>query len=129
MLFLDEPLDGLDANALMVIKELLKQTAAHCSRWIASRASPYLRDIIIRMTKLTLSVDERVVAGAKRHARARGTSVSRLVETMLRLVSMPAAGASESETQAPPPVLASLRGSLKRGSVDDYRRHLARKYR
>jgi hypothetical protein len=32
------------------------------------------------MSKLTLSVDEKVVRGAKRYAAARGTSVSRLVE-------------------------------------------------
>jgi len=84
---------------------------------------------MIRMPKLTLSVDERVVAGAKRYARTRGTSVSRLVETMLRLVSTPAAGVSGTATTGAPPVLARLRGSLKKGSVADYRRHLARKYR
>jgi len=76
------------------------------------------------MTKLTLSVDERVVARAKRYARTRGTSVSRLVETMLDLVSAPAASPGEA-----PPVLTRLRGSMARGSVDDYRRYLQRKYR
>ena len=79
------------------------------------------------MPKLTLSVDRAVVAGAKRYARARGTSVSRLVESMLRLVSTRRTG---SETPAgPPPVLRRLRGSLARGTVIDYRRHLERKYR
>jgi hypothetical protein len=76
------------------------------------------------MTKLTLSVDEDVVGRAKRYAQARGTSVSRLVGTLLDLVSTNA-----SEKTEPPPVLARLRGSLKRGSVRDYRRHLERKYR
>ena len=76
------------------------------------------------MTKLTLSVDERVVARAKRHAHARGTSVSRLVETMLDLASAPTAAKG-----GLPPVLGRLRGSLKRGTVGDYRRHLERKYR
>jgi hypothetical protein len=75
------------------------------------------------MTKLTLSIDEQVVLRAKRYAQARGTSVSRLVETMLHLMSAPAAVSGSS------PVLGRLRGSLKRGSVDDYRRHLARKYK
>jgi hypothetical protein len=75
------------------------------------------------MTKLTLSVNERVVSGAKRYAATRGTSVSRLVETMLHLVSTSASDAPA------PPVLARLRGSLKGGSISDYRRHLARKYR
>ena len=78
---------------------------------------------IIRM-KLTLSVDEFVVVRAKDYARSRGTSVSRLVESMLDLLS--ARGRDRAET---PPVLAKLRGSLKRGSVEDYRRHLERKYR
>ena len=76
------------------------------------------------MPKLTLSVDEGVVRHAKQYAAVRGTSVSRLVETMLRLMSSPDAGAG-----AAPPVLSKLRGSLKRGSVADYRRHLERKYR
>jgi len=79
------------------------------------------------MTKLTLSVDAHVVEGAKRYARARGTSVSRLVETMLRLVS--ARPMNGEVTAAPPPVLRRLRGSLIGGSVRDYRRHLERKYR
>ena len=76
------------------------------------------------MQKLTLSVNEQVVARAKRYARARGTSVSRLVETMLDLVS-----AGDVERGDPPPVLARLRGSLKRGSVEDYHRYLTRKHR
>ena len=80
------------------------------------------------MTKLTLSVDPNVIAGAKRYAKSRGTSVSRLVETMLRLVASPAS-ARTSDVTSTPPVLTSLRGSLKRGSVADYRRHLERKYR
>lgn len=79
---------------------------------------------IIRMQKLTLSVDERVVARAKRYARTRGTSVSRLVETMLDLVAAPAADRADDA-----PVLTRLRGSMKRASLADYRRYLQRKYR
>jgi hypothetical protein len=80
------------------------------------------------MPKLTLSVNAHVVQGAKRYARARGTSVSRMVENMLRLVSASPEGI-EDRGVAPPPVLSRLRGSLKRGSVRDYQRHLERKYR
>jgi hypothetical protein len=76
------------------------------------------------MQKLTLSVNERVVARAKRYARARGTSISRLVEAYLDVVQAPAAGRGKT-----PPVLARLRGSLKAGSIADYRRHLERKHR
>ena len=80
------------------------------------------------MQKLTLSVDRRVVARAKRYARARGTSVSRLVEAYLDVVHAagPRGGRSAGRT---PPVLARLRGSLTTASVEDYRRYLQRKYR
>ena len=82
------------------------------------------------MQKLTLSVDRHVVARAKAYARAQGTSVSRLVETMLDLASradrLPVAAPRDAAT---PPVLARLRGALKRGDVADYRRHMERKYR
>ena len=76
------------------------------------------------MTKLTLSVDAHVVARAKDYARVQGTSVSRLVEKMLDLAATPS-----EPTDDAPPVLARLRGSMKGGSVRDYRRHLERKYR
>ena len=76
------------------------------------------------VTKLTLSVDERVIVRAKRYARSQGTSVSRLVERMLDLAAS-ASGTSHPAT----PVLARLRGSLKGGSLADYHRHLEHKYR
>jgi hypothetical protein len=75
--------------------------------------------------KLTLSVDARVIARAKRYARARGTSVSRIVETLLGLVASEGGDAAP----GPTPVLHRLRGSLRKGAVGDYRRHLERKYR
>jgi hypothetical protein len=76
------------------------------------------------MAKLTLSVDERVIERAKDYARARGTSLSGLVEQMLDLA---ASGAPDS--QVTPPVLHRLRGSLKRVGEADYHRYLERKYR
>ena len=76
------------------------------------------------MHKLTLSVDVGVVANAKRYAEARGTSVSRLVETMLDMVS-----ARSADQGSAPPVLTRLRGSLARGSKTDYRKYLAKKYK
>ena len=79
------------------------------------------------MSKLTLSVDDGVVTRAKRYAAARGTSVSRLVERYLDLLSRPPRSTDEAST----PVLARLRGSLKGATADasDRRRHLERKYR
>jgi hypothetical protein len=74
--------------------------------------------------KLTLSVNTRVIERATRHARARGTSVSQLVEAFLRAATAPIPAA-----EAPPPILGRLRGSLRRGRLEDYRRALARKHR
>lgn len=86
------------------------------------------------MEKLTLSIDPAVIARAKRYAKARGTSVSRLVEQMLDLAASGGAGAEGRRASAPtasdpPPVLARLRGSLRGGSRDTYRAYLERKYR
>jgi hypothetical protein len=75
------------------------------------------------MPKLTLSVDEKVVRGAKRYAAGRGTSVSRLVERYLDLLSRPFDMADA------PPVLRRLRGVARDVPVDAHRKHLARKYR
>ncbi len=77
------------------------------------------------MAKLTLSVDERVVKVAKRYAAQRETSVSRLVEEYLGLLSREV-GATEKT-----PILARVQGILKGSRLDerDYRRHLREKYR
>lgn len=73
------------------------------------------------MAKLTLSVDEDVVARAKKLAEQRGTSVSALVERYLdRLTTEPAGDQ--------PPVLTRLRGVLRGVDPADHRRHLERKY-
>jgi len=63
------------------------------------------------MSELTLSIDAAVVAQAKRYAKSRRVSVSKLVERYLDLVSKPF------QTPADTPVLRSLRGSLKRAKV------------
>lgn len=80
--------------------------------------------MFIRMAKLTLSVDERVIERAKKYARARGTSVSGLVEQMLDL-----AASGSGQPDITPAVLGRLRGSLKGVDRRDYRRYLERKYR
>ena len=73
-------------------------------------------------TKLTLSIDPKVIAAGKRFAADHGTSVSRLVETFLDTVTRTPEVPSET------PVLARLRGSLRGADTADYRDHLARKY-
>jgi len=75
------------------------------------------------MSKLTLSVDDSVVERAKRYAKTRGVSISELVEAYLDLVSRRRGVTAET------PVLRSLRGTLRGANPEDYRRHLARKYR
>ena len=79
-----------------------------------------------RMSKLTLSVDDGVVRRAKRYARARGTSVSRLVERYLSVVATESRNEPERRDA---PILRRLRGALKGSTPGDYRRHLERKYR
>lgn len=76
------------------------------------------------LTKLTLSVDGRVISRAKRYAQRQGTSVSKLVERMLD-----AAATTREPTDSATPVLAELRGSLKAGSIKDYRHYLEQKHR
>ena len=74
------------------------------------------------MPKLTLSIDRGVVERAKSAAEKRHTSLSRLVEQFLRLL-------SRREKPVTTPVLRELRGSLKGADVGDHRRHLEKKYR
>jgi antitoxin component of RelBE/YafQ-DinJ toxin-antitoxin module len=76
------------------------------------------------MAKLTLSVDSRIVSRAKRYAKQRGVSVSEMVEIYLAAVAGPQSPATREA-----PILHSLRGSLKKADVEDYRSHLAAKYR
>jgi len=76
------------------------------------------------MAKLTLSVDNRVVSRAKQYAKSQGVSVSHMVETYLAAVVEPKPAA-----RGATPVLNSIRGILKKANVNDYRKHLAIKYR
>jgi len=75
------------------------------------------------MSKLTLSVDEKVVRGAKRYAATKGTSVSRLVERYLDLLVKPP------KSHDPTPVLRLFRGVARGVPADAYQQHLRRKYR
>ena len=73
-------------------------------------------------TKLTLSVDEDVVRKAKRFSRRHDTSLSKLVTDFLSYL-------VDSEGQRTP-VVSRLRGILPPSTdLQDYRRHLHRKYR
>jgi hypothetical protein len=76
------------------------------------------------MSKLTLSVDSRVVSQAKRYARERHVSISKMVETYLAAVVDP-----RLSTTRDAPILRSLRGSLKKADIEEYKKHLVAKYK
>lgn len=77
-------------------------------------------------TKLTLRLDGRLIEHAKREARKRGTSVSKMVGDYFRKIDSPI-----KDAKPLPPVTASLLGSLSGKTLDreDYRHHLEQKYR
>lgn len=76
------------------------------------------------MSKLTLSVDTRVVSRAKAYAKRQGLSVSKMVEAYLAAVADP-----PSPSAGNAPLLQSVRGILKNADIGEYRKHLAAKYR
>lgn len=76
-------------------------------------------------TKLTLRLDDRLIASAKRHSAQSGKSVSQLVSDYFALID-----ANDREAVVTPRVR-SLRGVLAGSGLDekDYRRHLEAKHR
>jgi hypothetical protein len=76
-------------------------------------------------TKLTLRLDDKLIASAKRHSAESGKSVSRLVSDFFTLID-----AQDNDDDITPRVR-SLRGVLAGSGLDesDYRRHLEEKYR
>ena len=77
-------------------------------------------------TKLTLRIEESVVARAKFEAKLRGKSVSQMVSEFIESL----AAVQPTEDQQTPPVTQSLLGVLKGKKVleSDYKTHLLEKY-
>jgi len=77
-------------------------------------------------TKLTLRLDEKLIASAKRHSAASGRSVSQLVADFFSLLE---AQSTSTDVEVTPRVRA-LRGVLAGSELDEgeYRRHLEDKY-
>ncbi|MHB9004755.1 MAG: DUF6364 family protein [Coriobacteriia bacterium] len=75
-------------------------------------------------TKLTLRLDDDLIARAKRHSAKSGKSVSRLVSDYFTLIDAQDAGVEVT------PRVRSLRGVLAGSALDerDYRRHLEKKH-
>ena len=76
-------------------------------------------------TKLTLRMDEATVRKAKREAKRRGKSVSRMFAEFIESI-----GSQPDSKKVLPPTTASLVGILKgkKISEDDYKSHLREKY-
>jgi hypothetical protein len=75
-------------------------------------------------TKLTLRLDDKLIASAKRHSAQTGRSISQLVADFFALID-----ARDGDVEITPRVR-SLRGVLAGSNVDerDYRQHLEEKY-
>ena len=98
--------------------------STHNSRLSRSRSTYKLeRRHTYVASKLTLSIDPDVVEAAKEYAASTGTSVSQLVEDYLAAIT------SSTERTAQPPILARLRGAMKDVDIDDFHRHVQKKYR
>ncbi len=82
-------------------------------------------------TKLTLRMERRLIQRAKRYARERGTSVSRLVASFFALLGGRRSSEGGVDEEGLPPVTRSLLGSLAGTELDeeDYRRYLEEKHR
>lgn len=76
-------------------------------------------------TKLTLRLDDRLIASAKRHSAESGKSVSQLVSDFFALID------AQDRAVDITPRVRSLRGVLAGSGLDesDYRGHLEEKYR
>jgi hypothetical protein len=77
-------------------------------------------------TKLTLRIDEELIARAKTYAKQSGKSVSRLVADFFALLSQ----GEDEQAQKITPKVKSLHGLLRDATVDfeDYKKHIEQKY-
>jgi Family of unknown function (DUF6364) len=76
-------------------------------------------------TKLTLTLDNKVIEGAKRYARAKGRSVSELVESYFKSLTESGTEAASELT----PTVKSLMGSFKAPANFDYKKILGEEKR
>lgn len=79
-------------------------------------------------TKLTLRLEEDLVQRAKSFAKKTGKSVSRIVADYFTILELPP---RRDKPVSWPPLVRSLKGSLRRARVDekDYQRYRQEKYR
>lgn len=72
-------------------------------------------------TKLTLTLDEKVISKAKIYARKRGSSLSGIVENYLKAVTKSSVQHNDNELS---PLVKSLKGSFTAPSGFDYKKEL-----
>jgi len=95
VLFLDEPLDGLDANAALVVKEVLKQLAGQ-GRTILFCS--HILDVVERMcTRLVIINNGRQIAGGTAEEIRQTTGTATLEEAFSRLTGVSDVGRVASE--------------------------------
>lgn len=79
-------------------------------------------------TKLTLTIEDRVISSAKKYARQKGKSLSHIVENYLKSIT-----AQEKATPSLSPKVTKLMGVIKLPESFDYKKELgnelAKKYR
>ena len=76
-------------------------------------------------TKLTIRLDSNVINRAKRIAKKRGTSLSRMVSDYFKGVTT---AKTKDNAEELPPITRALAGSLKGADIADYHRYLEKKY-
>jgi hypothetical protein len=70
--------------------------------------------------KLTIKLDNQVIEKAKLYARKKNTSLSKLIESYLELLTT----ANNSESEEVSPLVKSLSGVLDSKAIPDYKNHL-----
>ncbi|MEQ9425642.1 MAG: DUF6364 family protein [Cyclobacteriaceae bacterium] len=73
-------------------------------------------------TKLTLTIDDRVIDQAKKYAKKQNQSLSKLIENYLKLITQ-----KEDEDEELPPITKALAGSIKIPKDFDYKKELRKR--
>jgi len=74
-------------------------------------------------TKLTLTIEQRLIERAKQYAKGKGRSLSDIVENYLKIITKEKI---EQKTETTP-IVSSLRGSFKAPQSFDYKKELSEK--
>ena len=77
-------------------------------------------------TKLTLRMDDSLIASAKEYSAKTGKSLSRIVADFFQTIQ----NETQEKKQILPPTVRSLKGALKKGGLEenDYKKYLEEKY-